>query len=106
MTTTPRIYAACLAAFNNGILRGAWIDAVREPWAIWADIVRMLAASPVPETEERAIHDYEGFEGASLAESAGIEFPAVFERGAPMSPREHVSEFARIRQTAVAGSHR
>lgn len=25
--TKPRIYAACLAAYNSGYLHGAWIDA-------------------------------------------------------------------------------
>ena len=25
--TKPRIYVACLAAYNNGILHGVWIDA-------------------------------------------------------------------------------
>ena len=27
--TEPRIYVACLAAYNNGILHGAWIDAAQ-----------------------------------------------------------------------------
>lgn len=40
----PRIYVACLAAYNNGILHGAWIDADQEPWAIWDAIRAMLAA--------------------------------------------------------------
>ena len=26
-TEQPRIYVACLAAYNNGILHGAWIEA-------------------------------------------------------------------------------
>ena len=25
--SNPRIYVACLAAYNNGYLHGAWIDA-------------------------------------------------------------------------------
>ncbi|MDT9165744.1 antirestriction protein ArdA, partial [Escherichia coli] len=62
-TNPPRIYVACLAAYNNGILHGAWIDAAREPWAIYDDIRRMLRASPITDAEEWAIHDYEGFEG-------------------------------------------
>ena len=32
-----------------------------------------VAASPEPEAEEWAIHDYEGFEGASLSEYASFE---------------------------------
>ena len=30
-TDTPRIYAACLAAYNNGHLHGRWIDATQDP---------------------------------------------------------------------------
>ena len=33
----------------------------------------MLAASPIPDAEEWAIHDYEGYEGARLEEYSGIE---------------------------------
>ena len=72
-TTTPRIYVACLAAYNNGHLHGAWIDATQDAWGIWNDISAMLAASPIPDAEEHAIHDYEGFEGVSISEYAGIE---------------------------------
>ena len=71
--TEPRIYVACLAAYNNGHLHGAWIDATQDEWSIWADISAMLAASPIPDAEEHAIHDYEGFEGVSISEYAGIE---------------------------------
>lgn len=28
---TPRIYAACLAAYNSGRLHGRWIDATQDP---------------------------------------------------------------------------
>ena len=72
-TTTPRIYVACLAAYNNGYLHGAWIDATQCEWGIWEDIQKMLAASPIPEAEEHAIHDYEGFEGERISEYIGIE---------------------------------
>ena len=72
-TTIPRIYVACLAAYNNSHLHGAWIDATQDEWSIWADISAMLAASPIPDAEEHAIHDYEGFEGVSISEYAGIE---------------------------------
>ncbi len=33
----------------------------------------MLGASPEPDAEEWAIHDYEGFEGARLSEYASFE---------------------------------
>ena len=70
---TPRIYAACLAVYNNGRLHGRWIDATQDPEEIQAEIAEMLAASPIPGSEEWAIHDYEGFEGARLEEYSGIE---------------------------------
>ena len=72
-TEQPRIYVACLAAYNSGILHGAWIDANQGAWAIYDGISRMLRTSPIPEAEEWAIHDYEGFEGVRITEYAGIE---------------------------------
>lgn len=72
-TEQPRIYAACLAAYNNGILHGAWIDAAQEPWALYDAVRVMLAASPIEGAEEWAIHDYEGFGGIRIAEYAGLE---------------------------------
>lgn len=69
----PKIYVACLAAYNDGILHGAWIDADQDSWAIYDEISKMLRASPVPDAEEFAIHDYEGFEGISIQEYAGID---------------------------------
>jgi antirestriction protein len=85
--TQPRIYVACLAAYNNGRLHGAWIDATANAWAIWDGINRMLAASPVAGAEEWAIHDYEGFCGVRVREYEGIERVAelaafVMEHGA------------------------
>lgn len=68
-----RIYVACLAAYNNGILHGAWIDADQDADEIRAAIADMLKASPIENAEEWAIHDYEGFEGISLSEYEGIE---------------------------------
>lgn len=68
----PRIYVACLAAYNNGCLQGRWIDATT-PDEIRTQVRAMLAASPEPAAEEHAIHDYEGFEGACLSEYASFE---------------------------------
>ncbi|KZE34497.1 antirestriction protein ArdA [Chelatococcus daeguensis] len=64
----PRIYVACLAAYNNGYLHGAWIDADQD-------------------ADEYAIHDYEGFEGVTIEEYASIDSVArmgafIAERGA------------------------
>lgn len=63
-----RIYVACLAAYNNDILHGAWIDANQDPYDIWEEVSAMLMASPITDAEEWAIHDYEGFEGYSISE--------------------------------------
>lgn len=43
-----RIYAACLASYNNGCLHGAWIDAHQDVDSIRAEIDAMLRASPYP----------------------------------------------------------
>ena len=51
-----RIYVACLASYNNGILHGRWIDVTDED-AIWSEVQAMLKASPLDEIcEEWAIH--------------------------------------------------
>jgi len=63
-----RIYVACLAAYNNGHLHGAWIDAEQEPSTIMEEVQAILATSPVEKAEEWAIHDYDGFEGATISE--------------------------------------
>jgi len=69
---TIRIYVACLAAYNNGILHGRWIDATQGEEHIWHGIREMLKASPIPGAEEYAIHDYEGFEGRALGEYSSV----------------------------------
>lgn len=75
-TEKPRIYVACLAAYNNGILHGAWIDAAQDAWAIWEATRDMLANSPIPDAEEWAIHDYEGFANVRINEYASFEHVA------------------------------
>lgn len=67
-----RIYVACLAAYNNGILHGAWIDANQDENAIHGEIAKVLKASPIKDAVEYAIHDYEGLEGVQLSEYSGI----------------------------------
>ncbi len=74
----PRIYVACLAAYNNGRLHGRWIDAGQDVEEIQTEITEMLAASPIQLAEEWAIHDYEGFEGASLGEFSSIQWVAFW----------------------------
>jgi antirestriction protein len=82
-----RIYVACLAAYNSGHLHGRWIDAGQGEAHIWEQTRVMLAASPEPDAEEWAIHDYEGFEGAPISEYSSFETIAEYadfisERGA------------------------
>jgi antirestriction protein len=64
----PRIYVACLAAYNAGRLHGEWIDADQDPYDIAEAVDAMLASSPEPGAEEWAIHDYEGFGPLRLSE--------------------------------------
>lgn len=72
-TTKPRIYVACLAAYNDGHLHGAWIDANQDAWAIYDDVKAILLASPIPNAEEFAIHDYEGFGDVRIEEYTGLD---------------------------------
>lgn len=67
-----RIYVACLASYNNAILHGHWIDADQSEEGIWEGIKDVLASSPIPEAEEYAIHDYEGFYRISIEEYESI----------------------------------
>jgi len=71
--SSPRIYVACLAAYNAGQLHGEWLNADREAHEIYADIKSMLERSPEPSAEEWAVHDYEGFNSISLSEWPDIE---------------------------------
>ena len=64
----PRIYVACLAAYNQGYLHGRWIDADQDEDAIHEEIRAMIADSPAEFAEEFAIHDYDGFYGVRLDE--------------------------------------
>ncbi len=67
-----RVYVACLAAYNSGILHGCRIDAEQEAYAIYYNARAMLAASPMEDADEWAIHDYEGFCGVRLSEYEGF----------------------------------
>ena len=55
-----KIYVACLAAYNNGILHGSWIDLTGATVGrVKEKIQEVLKASPIPNAEEWAIHDYD-----------------------------------------------
>lgn len=73
LSDTPRIYVACLAAYNNGILHGCWIDLDESRDGVWKHVQQMLKSSPLPAAEEWAIHDYEGFFNLRLSEYVGID---------------------------------
>jgi antirestriction protein len=78
-----RIYVACLASYNNGVLHGAWIDAVADKDAMQDEVNAILRASKfpnvtvehdgqmVPSAEEYAIHDYDEF--PNLGEYPGLQ---------------------------------
>ena len=72
LADTPSIYVACLAAYNDAILHGAWIDATQDIDAIKKAIRAMLKASPIAGAEEFAIHDYDGFHSLQLSEWEAI----------------------------------
>lgn len=67
-----RIYVACLAAYNAGILHGKWIDCTDSEDEIWQEIKEVLRTSPDPDAEEWAIHDYEGFGSWDIGENPDI----------------------------------
>ncbi|MEX5576691.1 antirestriction protein ArdA [Pseudophaeobacter sp. A-200-2] len=70
----PAIYVADLAAYNNGILHGVWIDATQDIEDIWQAVREMLKATPLEEVaEEWAIHDYMNFGSVQISEYQGIE---------------------------------
>ncbi|HEX5183562.1 MAG TPA: antirestriction protein ArdA [Allosphingosinicella sp.] len=76
-TAECRIYAACLASYNNGILHGRWIDVDgKDAGELWDEVAAMLAASPIAGAEEWAIHDHEGF-GRMIGESSSFEEVAI-----------------------------
>lgn len=89
-TTSPRIYVACLAAYNNGRLHGAWIDADQDADDLAQQIRAILARSPEPHAEEWAIHDYEGFGPLRLSEWESVERVAAIAAGIA----EHGEAFA------------
>jgi len=66
-----RIYVACLASYNNGILHGRWIDATTDIEAMAKEIDSMLKDSPIANAEEWAIHDSEGL--GDVSEHTSLE---------------------------------
>ena len=104
-TTDRRIYVACLASYNEGILHGVWIDVDgMDADDIQAEVDKLLLSSKfpnvrvtcpvcdgdpgdvycgtcdgdgeVPSAEEWAIHDHEGFGGLV---DEGTDFETIAE---------------------------
>ncbi len=69
----PQIHVVCLAAYNNGRLHGAWIDATQEVEEISKQIATMLSKSPEPSAEEYAIHGDAGFYNVRIEEYDSIK---------------------------------
>jgi antirestriction protein len=99
-----KIYVACLAAYNDGILHGRWIDATLGEEHIRDGIKAMLAQSPVMVAEEWAIHDTEGFEGVGISEYASIasvsEIAAFIDEVGPVAAKlmEHFADLEEARE--------
>ena len=60
-TDKPKIYIACLAAYNSGHLHGKWVEPADTVEGLQEQINQVLKSSPVKNAEEWAIHDYDGF---------------------------------------------
>ena len=69
----PRIYVASLSDYNAGRLHGTWLDATADADEMNDGITTMLAASPEPNAEEWAIHDFEGWGPLRLSEYESID---------------------------------
>jgi len=111
--TSPKIYVACLAAYNNGILHGEWIDATQNIDEVYAEINKMLKTSPIEHAEEFAIHDFEGFGEYRLSEYEGIdsiiriaEFIAEHgELGGALLGNYRIEEAERLLEDCYIGSY-
>lgn len=59
--TGPSVWVACLAAYNSGILHGAWVNVPSSAEAMQEEIEAIIKGSPCPDAEEWAFHDYSDF---------------------------------------------
>jgi antirestriction protein len=115
MTDRSRIYVADLAAYNNGIIHGAWIDLLKDPASIQDEIKNIFERSPIADAEEYAIHDYENFGGYRVGEFESIDelceiakFLADFPEfgGELLSILGNFEEARRIAEHEYCGLHR
>ncbi len=69
----PKIYVACLAAYNSGYLHGEWVNATKGIDQLQDNVKSILAKSPVTNAEEFAIHDYEDFGAVQIEEYTSLD---------------------------------
>ena len=91
-----KIYVACLASYNAGRLHGAWIDVDTDKDAMAAKVDAMLKASPIPNAEEFAIHDYDEF--PNMGEYPSLDAIAATAELVELAEENNIdaSDFARI----------
>lgn len=70
---SPLIWVGDWAAYNNGKLHGAWIDASEGIDHVWDEINAILKSSPEPMAEEWGIFDHQGFHGYHVSENPNLE---------------------------------
>ena len=70
MSDNPRIYVACLASYNAGILHGDWIE-LDGSEDLGERIAEILASSTIEDAEEWAVHDHEYC--SNLGEYPGLD---------------------------------
>jgi antirestriction protein len=78
MGDVGRIYIADLAAYNDGYLKGAWIEPAGDEGTLMAQIEEVLTSvkrKGHPVGEEWAIHDYDGF--PDMGEYPGVKSVAA-----------------------------
>lgn len=64
----PKVWIGCLAAYNNGRLHGEWVTVPEDADELFAEIKRVLAASPEPGAEEWFFADNEDFHPWNIGE--------------------------------------
>jgi len=107
--TIPKIYIADLAAYNDAILYGVWIDATKSLEELQQAVECLLDDSPIMNAEEFAIHDYEGFNGYSVSEHQSLEsvhFVACFIQEYPAFGGELLNYYSDLDEASEAAEHR
>lgn len=77
----PRVYVACLAAYNAGYLHGRWLNAAQDADSLTDAVHQVLVDSPIPGAEEYAIHDFDNFGGYHVGEYDSLAVVSGIARG-------------------------